>query len=215
MQIEPDNSIVSRRECILREHVLKYVVSTAWLIGTAYFSETRQPEKNAKRFLEKERKAGFLEKQRLLAHPFSTPRTPLFEWQLGTSGPNASSLKHKADKRWDSPLKPVTVYVGTRQAANSFGGYVQTFNSLHLSHDLFCTAVYLETKKLNPGKAEDWLFEGAFASSLEDDEKPGDARLFREGSAYKLIEILGRYSLEHIESIHPFCEAKGIEYEIW
>ena len=150
MRTDPDNSIVSRRECILREHVLKYAVSTPSLIGTAYFFETKQPEKNAKRFLEKERKAGFLEKQRLLAHPFSTPRAPLFEWQLGTPGPSASSLKHKADKRWDSPLKPVTVYFGTRQAANSFGGHVQALNSLHLSHDLFCTAVYLETKKNHP-----------------------------------------------------------------
>jgi hypothetical protein len=66
-----------------------------------------------------------------------------------------------------------------------------------------------------PEEASDWVSERVYEVELSQDEKPGDARMRSQGKDYRLIEILGRYTLEHIQAIHPYCESRNLPYELW
>ncbi len=206
----------SRRDLIIRGHTNKYRLSTAELIGAAYFPSTKEPTKLAQRLLSSEVKAGFLAKKRLLAHPTPIPTVPIFIWRPGEPGPDPHAIKYRIDQRWAQPLNRKTVYFATKKAQNSFGGRGGISpSSLHASHDLFLTAVYLHFEKKRPDDAKSWTCETAYKDSLDKFEKVGDARLIGGDGEYGFVEILGRYTLGHIQEIHPYCESKQMPYELW
>ena len=205
-----------RREQILTGMTWKYSVVTSRQIADTYFATCKDSLRQAERFLEGMIRTGFIAKRTVMAHLLTAPNVPLFSWEIGQSPFDANAVKNVIDNRWVIELVPTTIYSATRKAVNAFGGQLaKSIQTLHICHDLYCASVYLSKEEFFPEEAADWLSERVYESHLSEHEKPGDARLRSQGEDYRLIEILGRYTLEHIQAIHPYCESRNLPYELW
>lgn len=201
-----------RRTAIAIGHTWKYCISTASLIGIAYFRHCENPPRAAARYLDDQCRRGLLGKRRILVRPTPHLSAPCFVSVPGEPPPDANVLCYQLEKRWSKPLRQTTVYFATKRAARKYGGHSRGLKSAHhASHDLLCTAVYLHLERTDRKAADEWLIEDLYLHTLPRYEKPGDARLIGPDGPYVQHEILGRYSRDHLRNLSR-C---SIPYVLW
>lgn len=204
------------REMVLRGHLLKYRASTAAQIGAAYYHDTKQPQRNARRLLDRLANEGLLQKQPLVARVLPDLLEPTWSWRPGGSLPCANRLCYQLEKRFSGESIPTTVYYATRSAATRFGGRGGRLKRTHqISHDLLCTSVYLHLEANAFQLAADWLNEDLYAGHAGAGQKLGDALLMRKGQPYRMIEVLGRYTARHLTQLFDYCVRKQLSFDLW
>ena len=208
------NSIhTSRRYRILHGHTHQYRVSTAALLGQTEFAGAKNPTEHARRFLERERADGYLDKIQTLVCQVPAPSKPLFHWKPGEPGPNVAAICYQLEKRWKRGLQRTTLYFATRKAKHAFGGYGSPLGRIHqVGHELLLTAIFLKLQRNAPEIAESWVGEDCYKHELRPGEKPGDARLMNDDGMYRIVEVLGNYSPQHVEALLSFFQSESIEY---
>lgn len=203
-------------DLILRGHLWKYRVSTLEQLGRAYFGHTKRPTERARTIVRSLVRDGLLAHTRLFVRPVVLLQRPTFVWAPGVDAPNANSLAYELEKRCATPAIQQTLYFATSAAARRLGGRGGRLKRTHqLSHDLACTNVYLHFELTQPQLAASWLNEDLYAHRLKPGQKLGDALLVGPSGPYRLVEVLGRYTAKHIQSLHDFAVKEQLPYELW
>ena len=111
-------------------------------------------------------------------------------------------------RRGSQQLQPRTVFYASRQAANAYGARSnEPDRSSEWSHDLFISEVYLRYRDCRGQEVANWYGE-SFLPKLGfviKNMKDPDAFLLIGPRISRIIEIGGKYSVEHLEALHEHC----------
>jgi hypothetical protein len=130
-------------------------VARGWFIAGAV--------REAECLLEHLAEAGLITQETVEIYDAPCPKRPLKEWKPGDPPPTLGELDALAatlTNRWSERLRPLTVYLASREAANSFGATtVSKDRSSDWSHDLFITEVLLQYRDSRKPEVRNWLGE--------------------------------------------------------
>jgi hypothetical protein len=162
--------------------------------------------------IESLRRSGLMEEETIEVYETPRPTQPLLEWTPGDPPPTAGQLHQLADllaTRWSQRLQAVQVFRASREAANVFGATTGEGKdrSSDWSHDLLISEVLLRYRAVHPVEVKDWIGE-SFVPKLGltiKGMKDPDAFLIVAGRIERIIEIGGKYSVEHLQALHEHC----------
>ena len=154
---------------------------------------------------------GLIVRETLEVYDVAAPRQPLYFWSPGQPAPTSQNLIELSDRlinRWRSRLQPQTVYRASREAANAFGARSnEPDRSSEWSHDLFLSEVFLHYRASHTEESACWFGESYFPKlglTIKHLKDP-DAFLLENRQAIRVIEIGGKYSVEHLQALHDHC----------
>ena len=190
---------------------VKYL--TVEQVARGWFVDCDEPKHDATCLLESLANSDLLIEETIEVYDAPHPFRPLLEWKPGDPPPTFDRLNQLAEtlgNRWSERLRPVTVFQTSRKAANSFGTTTTDSKdrSSDWSHDLFISEVLLRYRKARKSEVDDWIGE-AFLPKLGfmiKGMKDPDAFLVVDGRIERVIEIGGKYTAEHLRSLHEHCD---------
>ncbi len=135
--------------------------------------------------------------------------SPLVTWEPGDQDPPFGEVSYRLKSRWKEPVAAIPILIGTKKAANLFGGVPGKLpRGTEQTHDLHVAKLYLQLRDAT------WRSEEINRESPRRGEKLPDATILREGRTHA-VEFGGAYSKEKLERFHRYCAWKGISYELW
>lgn len=210
------HAAVTLRDSVLRDHLFKYRVSTMSLIARGYFPHRKRPLEAARRHLQSLISCGLLTKRTIAVRDLPRLEQPTHRWRPGQPIPSVNRLCYRLEKRFAGETRPLVVFHATRQAAIRFGGRGGRLRRTHQgTHDLLCSSVFLTIRQQHPQEASDWVNEDLYGHLQNRGDKLGDAMLIRDGRPYRLIEVLGRYTAEHISDLFRDCARRELPLDLW
>lgn len=186
-------------------------------IARTWWTETSDPERNARRRLSELERGSLVKIIEISAHPELPLPCPEFVWKPGEPEPDFGPLSYRLQSRWIEPAAGISAVVATRASANLFGGKVTRLpREDEQNHDLHLGALYLRFLKLFPVQAEAWLSDELIRRTRPDrrGEKLPDALVELNGKQH-VVEFGGAYSKDKLKRFHGFCRWKRYSYEIW
>ena len=171
------------------------------------------------------------------------PRTrPLFSWRPNRPTPKRAlkRVSSSALKRWRGDFISCQSFIAAPRAVRAFGAFsdLRRIRSCEVTHDFHLSEVFIHYRISRPRQAKLWLGEAAFPKlgrMLSRMKDPDAFLIGDEGKIEKVIEVAGRYTVEHLTDFHNHCaeraaarlskgrtncfsnmyDAKGTRYEIW
>ena len=185
-------------------------------IGDAWWGESSDPRRFARRRLGPLSRAGLLEEREVLAHPLLDLAEPEFTWTPGLPGPDFEAVSYRLKSRWTEKPRRTRVFIATKRTLAELGGAGGKLPALgQETHDLHMGTIYLRRLKQDPAAAEAWVGEDVFAPNRRRQKLP-DAVLLGPGQEVRLaIEFAGSYAAERVARFHEDCARRGTPYELW
>lgn len=177
-------------------------VARGWLVA----------DREAECLLERLAESGLAVRDTIEVYDAPQPTRPLLEWRPGDAPPTQAELAQIAQDlavRWGDRLSPVNVFRASPESANSFGATTvgSENRSSDWSHDLFISEVLLRYRDSRKPDVKNWLGE-SFVPKLGltiKGMKDPDAFLVVDGRIERIIEIGGKYTVEHLRALHEHC----------
>lgn len=167
---------------------------------------------NARRLNRLERE-GLVRSFTALVHPELPLRSPVATWKRGGTLPDFGEASNELRSRWTLSAVPALCFVASSMAARMFGGHGGRFpRESEETHDLHLAAVYLRIRSKDPRVAALWIKEEEIKKRR--DSQGGKLPDAMVGSK-KVIEFGGAYKKAKLIAFHEYCEAYGLEYEVW
>ena len=190
---------------------MKYL--TADQIARGWFAGCDEPESEAANLLDSLADSDLIIEETIEVYDAPRPARPLMAWRPGEPPPTPGRLNALAETladRWSEHLRPVTVFHGSRNAANAFGASIAETRerSSDWSHDLLISEVLLRYRESRESEVKHWLGE-SFVPKLGltiRGMKDPDAFLIVDGRIERVIETGGKYTVEHLRALHRHCD---------
>ena len=204
-----------RREMLLAlTHKVRLITATQ--AARTWWKETPSGLSAARRELAGLRAAGFLEQNRVVAHPEIELAEPVATWTPGDREPNTDRIAYRLQSRWTAPGRSAVVFFASRQATNHFGGAGGHSRLHQAGHDMHLASVYFRLHRAEPDTAASWISEDLLPRPERPGEKLPDAVLKDSaGRIIRVIEFGGAYDARRVSKFHDFCAAHGYPYELW
>lgn len=185
-------------------------------IASAWWGDSSDPRRFARRRLGPLARAGLLEERAVLAHPLLELEAPQFRWTSGEPGPDVHALSHRLQSRWTEKPRRTQVFVATRQTIAELGGAGGRLPTLgQETHDLHMGSLYLRRLRERPAEAEAWVGEDVFAPRRRGEKLPDAVLLGPDGEVTLAVEFAGSYGPERVARFHEDCAQRGTAYELW
>jgi hypothetical protein len=148
-----------------------------------------------------------------VAHPELPLVCPVAKWQRGAELPDFAKASHALRSRWTQAGIATKCVIASRAAGRMFGGHGGRYpRESEETHDIHLAAVYLRFRLLEPVLSTCWVHEEEIKKERRNrwgklpDALVGKRRVVEFGGAYKKHKLI---------AFHRFCEASGLEYEVW
>lgn len=209
--------MTDRRREILLALTHKVRLITATQAARTWWTQTPSGLSSARRELAGLSAAGFLDQNRVVAHPEIELAEPVATWTPGDPDPNTDRIAYRLQSRWTEPSRSAVVFFASRQAAKHFGGVAAGLPRLHQAgHDLHLASVYFRLYRADPETAASWITEDLLPRPERAGEKLPDAVLKDStGRIVRVIEFGGAYDARRVSKFHVFCAAHGYPYDLW
>lgn len=161
--------------------------------------------------------AGWLVPVRILVRDIDLhPSASVLAWTPGESEPDWPQLIRFTSNRWQALLRSVRAIVGTRHAANHFGGQPRYPRPSEATHDTFLGGVYLRRLAVCPVEADAWSGEGQMATEPSIDGGVVPDALIRRSGITIAVEVVGESYVEtKLRRFHEYCRLRNWRYELW
>lgn len=191
------------------------VLSVAQVARTWWRTATRS-EAGALRRLKELEGEGLASVFQVLARPELELASPVLVWSPGEPAPDFASLAYQLRARWREPLKSTAVAMATERAGHWLGGAGgRRPRASETSHDLSLGALYLKFRSERPADARTWTSEALlYNRESGSGERLPDAMVGTRRRR-RVVELGGSYTAEHLHSLHGYCVAKSLPYEVW
>lgn len=199
-------------------HALAFKVRMLSLdqIASAWWRESSDPRRFARRRLGPLCQAGLLEEREVLAHPLLELRAPVFTWTPGATAPDPEAISYELKTRWTQPPRRTPVFIATKRTLAELGGAGGKLPILgQETHDLHMGSVYLRRLRERPAEAEAWVGEDVFAPQRRGQKLPDAVLLDSSGQVTLVIEFAGSYGSERVARFHEDCAEREVPYELW
>lgn len=167
---------------------------------------------------------------------------PLFSWRPKQPTPQGAlkRVSNSALKRWRGDFSSCQIFIAAPRAVRAFGAFsdLRRIRSCEVTHDFHLSEVFIHYRINKPRQGNRWLGEAAFPKlgrMLSRMKDPDAFLIGDDGKVEKVIEVAGRYTVEHLTDFHNHCaeraaarlsksrtnyfanmyDAKGTRYEIW
>jgi len=212
------NEISAPRWTVIEREVLRALsiqvkYFTVEQVSRGWFGARAGAVREAECLLERLAESDLAVRDTIEVYNAPQPTRPLLEWRPGDAPPTQAGLTQVAQDladRWSQRLSPVNVFWASPDSANSFGATTTCSEnrSSDWSHDLFISEVLLRYRDSRKPEVENWLGE-AFVPKLGltiKGMKDPDAFLIVDGRIGRIIEIGGKYTIEHLQALHEHCD---------
>ena len=185
-------------------------------IAGAWWADSTDPPRFARRRLGPLARAGLLEEREVLAHPLLELEGPEFTWAPGEPGPDYDAVSYRLKSRWTQRLQRTQVFIATRRTIAELGGAGGRLPTLgQETHDLHMGTLYLRRLREHPEEAEAWVGEDVFAPKRRGQKLPDAVLLGPGGEPTLAIEFAGSYGPARVARFHEDCLRRGTPYELW
>ncbi len=160
--------------------------------------------------------AKLIEIHRVNAHPPLPVAQPLLVWEPSTAPPNFEQLAAICHSRWRKPSVPVSICVASTVAANAQGSASGGLpRGQRRNHDLRIASVYSSYRRLQPHLTGFWIGNHSFHTESAPFKTPDAVLQHPLGQLIRVINSIGRSSVEQIHRFHVQCETHQLPYELW
>jgi DNA-binding Lrp family transcriptional regulator len=151
---------------------------------------------------------------RAMVHPELPLNQPVAVWAPGAAVPDFAEVSYKLRSRWVEAGVSTPCVIASRATGRMFGGHGGRYpRESEETHDVHLAAIYLKLRSKEPLLAATWIHEEEIKSSRESRSgKLPDAILQQSG---KIVEFGGAYKKAKLLAFHEYCQAQGLEYEVW
>jgi len=185
-------------------------------IAGAWWGDSSDPRRFARRRLSPLARAGLLEEREVLAHPLLELKGPVFTWSPGGPGPDCEAVSYRLKSRWTRQPQRTPVFIATKQTLAELGGSGGKLPALgQETHDLHMGSVYLRRRREDPAAADAWVGEDVFAPRRRGQKLPDAVLLGPGGEVTLAIEFAGSYGPARVARFHEDCLRRGTPYELW
>jgi hypothetical protein len=186
-------------------------------IARTWWSETADPEANARERLRSLERAGLVSRFTIMSRPELPLEAPVLVWEPGHPAPDLGAASYKLQSRFSAALEKTSCVIAAARAATVFGGYGGRFpRQAEQTHDVHVAAMFPKYRSLRPDLIKHWISEEVIKRTRPKikGEKLPDA-MIRTETYERVIEFGGEYGKEKLIKFHEYCAAKKLPYEIW
>lgn len=185
-------------------------------IASAWWGESSNPRRFARRRLAPLVQAGLLDEREVLAHPLLDLAAPVFAWSPGEAAPDVEAISYRLKSRWTAAPRRTPVFIATKRTLAELGGAGGKLPILgQETHDLHTASIYLRRLRECPEEAEAWVGEDVFAPQRRGQKLPDAVLLGPGGEVTLAIEFAGSYGPDRVAHFHDDCARRAIRYELW
>lgn len=159
--------------------------------------------------------AGLVRRTAVRLPPVERRDEPLVRWRPGEPMPPYHRLATRLRVRWPGPRRPATIVRATRRGAHLVGGNPGVIQPAALAHDQQCAQLLLHLRRTRPADVADWLSEAEIAHLWHGRFTPDAVIVSDQGAPRLVLEIGGRYPVEHLLKFHRNLEERSMPAEIW
>lgn len=205
-----DNEILDALTIRVRLFSVAQVARTWW-------SETADPEANARERLKLLDRAGLIHRFTLMSRPELPLEAPVVVWEPGQEAPDLGAASYTLQSRFCAALEKTPCVIATARTAAKFGGHGGRFpKNAEQTHDVHVAAMFLRYRSLKPDLMKYWISEEVIKRTRPKikGEKLPDA-MIRTEDYERVIEFGGEYDKEKLLAFHDYCAGRALPYEIW
>jgi len=218
---EPKLVPTSRDREVIETVCLRVRLLTVEQVARTWWPEAKNAASLARRRLLTLAEAGYLRAAERLARPELELSGPLAVWCPGDPLPSAATVSHQGRSRFRDPPRTQTVFWASPRTLRSFVGVeARAPRANEVTHDLHLAQVYLRYRTDRPQVAAAWRAEWmprarqrSRTGRVAPRPKPDAFAKTPDGGL--VIEFIGHYTRQRIETLHMYCETRGYCYELW
>lgn len=187
-------------------------------VARVWWSESREPVREAGRRLKANTEGGMLEMFDALARPEIELAAPVVVWTPGYEPPDFAALSYRLKARWTGqPARRTRLLIATKKATKFLGGHGgRRPRTTEVTHDLHLAAVYCRMLTTGDRRVKKWVSEAELsARGWGQGDKLPDALIQGRRGKHTVIELGGEYSPLKLAQMHAEYEQRGLGYEVW
>jgi hypothetical protein len=159
-----------------------------------WWSDSKQPVREAGRRLRAIGEGGLLDVFDALARPDLELSEPVIVWEPGYEPPDFAALCYRLKARWNgSPARRTRMLVATKKATKFLGGHGgRRPRTTEVTHDLHLASVYCRMLLAGDRRAKKWVSEAElYARGWGRGQKLPDALIQGRRGKHTVIELAG------------------------